>query len=72
MAIVLSEGEIDDITSVFINDNQVTFDADIADNSQISVASSDANYFKAPDDDSSAVSLITMRPHFGTDSQISL
>jgi len=69
MAIILSEGEINDITSVFINDNQVTFDGDIADNSQINVASSDANYFKSPDGDASAVSLITMRPHFGTDSQ---
>ena len=69
MAIILSEGEIEDITKIFVNDNEVTFDGDIADNTQRSVASSDANYFKAPDDDSSAESLITIEPHYGTDSQ---
>ena len=69
MAIIVSEGEIEDITKIFVNDNEVTFDGDIADNTQRSVASSDANYFKAPDDDSSAESLITIEPHYGTDSQ---
>ena len=69
MAIILSEGEIDDITKIFINDNEVTFSGDLADNTQRTVASSDANYFKAPDDDSSAESLITVEPHYGTDSQ---
>jgi hypothetical protein len=69
MAIVVSEGEIDDITSIFVNDNLVTFDGDIADDTQRTVASSDANYFKAPDDESSAESLITIRPHYGSDSQ---
>ncbi len=71
MAIVLSEGEIDDITSIFVNDNQVTFDGDIADNTQRSVASSDANFFKADPnvEGSSASSLITIEPHYGTDSQ---
>ena len=66
MAIILSEGEIDDITKIFINDNEVTFSGDLADNTQRTVASSDANYFKAPDDDSSAESLITVEPHYGT------
>ena len=69
MAIVLSEGEINDITSIFVNDNLVTFDGDIADDTERSVDSSDANFFKAPDADSSARSLITIRPHYGTDSQ---
>jgi len=69
MALIVSEGEIDDITKIFVNDNEVTFDGDIADNTQRSVASSDANYFKAPDADSSAESLITVEPHYGTDSQ---
>ena len=69
MAIVVSEGEINDITSIFVNDTLVTFDGDIADNTQRSVASSDANFFKAPDDDSSAESLITIEPHYGSDSQ---
>ena len=62
MAIVLSEGEIDDISSIEINDNQVTFSGDLADNTQVTVASSDANFFDGS-------SLITVEPHFGSDSQ---
>ena len=69
MAIIVSEGEINDITKIFVNDNEVTLSGDLADNTQRTVASSDANYFKAPDDDSSAESLITVEPHYGTDSQ---
>jgi len=62
MAIVLSEGEINDISSIIINDNTVSWSGDIADNSQITVASDDANFF-------SSASLITCEPHFGSDSQ---
>jgi len=62
MAIVLSEGEINDITSIEINDNPVTWSGDIADNTQITVASSDANFFDGS-------SLITCEPHFGSDTQ---
>ncbi len=62
MAIVLSEGEVNDITAIFINDNQVTWSGDIADNTQITVGSGDANFF-------SGSSLITCEPHFGSDSQ---
>ena len=62
MALVLSEGEIDDITSIEVNDNQVTFSGDLADNTQVTVASSDANFFDGS-------SLITVEPHFGSDSQ---
>tara|TARA_B100000900_G_scaffold296040_1_gene254599 strand:+ start:1475 stop:4468 length:2994 start_codon:yes stop_codon:yes gene_type:complete len=62
MALVLSEGEIDDITSIEVNDNQVTFTGDLADNTQVTVASSDANFFDGS-------SLITVEPHFGSDSQ---
>lgn len=69
MALVLGEGEIDDVTQIFVNDNLVTWSADIADNTQITVNSSDSNYFKAPDPDSSAESLITVEPHYGSDSQ---
>ena len=65
MAIILSEGEINDISSIFVNDNQVTFTGDIADNTQITVASSDSNFF----DTENSASLITVEPHFGTDSQ---
>ena len=63
MAFVLGEGEIDDITSIFINDNQVTWSADLADNTQVTVNSSDSNYYK------DGASLITVEPHFGSDSQ---
>jgi len=62
MALVLSEGEINDITSIFVNDNQVTFTGDLADNTQVTVASSDANFYDG-------ASLITVEPHFGSDSQ---
>ena len=62
MAIILSEGEVADIDAIFINDNQVTWSGDIADNTQITVASSDANFY-------SGSSLITCEPHFGSDSQ---
>ena len=62
MALVLSEGEINDISSIFVNDNQVTFTGDLADNTQVTVASSDSNFFDGS-------SLITVEPHFGSDSQ---
>ena len=62
MALVLSEGEIDDVSSIFVNDNQVTFTGDLADNTQVTVASSDANFFDSE-------SLITVEPHFGSDTQ---
>ena len=62
MALVLSEGEISDITSIFVNDNEVTWSADITDNTQITVNASDTNFYDG-------ASLITVEPHFGTDSQ---
>ena len=62
MAIVLSEGEINDITSIEVNDNQVTFTGDLADDTQVTVASSDANFYDGS-------SLITVEPHFGSDTQ---
>ena len=62
MALVLSEGEVADIDAIFINDNQVTWSGDIADNTQITVGSGDANFY-------SGSSLITCEPHFGSDSQ---
>ena len=62
MAVVLSEGEINGITSLFVNDNQVTLSGTLTDGTQRTVASSDVNFF----DESS---LITVEAHFGTDSQ---
>ena len=63
MALILGEGEIDDITSIFINDNQVTWSGDLADNTERTVNSSDSNYYK------DSASLITVRPHYGADDQ---
>ena len=63
MALTLGEGEIDDITKIFVNDNEITFDGDLADNVQRDVASSDSNYFR------DSASLIKIEPHFGSDSQ---
>jgi len=71
MVLVLGEGEIDDITSIYVNDNIVTWSGDLADNTERTVASSDGNFYKADpnDSDSSAESLITVRPHYGADDQ---
>lgn len=63
MAIILSEGEISDINEIYVNDNLVTWSGDLADNTQVTVNASDSNYYK--DDES----LITVEPHFGSDSQ---
>jgi len=71
MVLVLGEGEIEDITSIFVNDNIVTWSGDLTDNTERTVASNDANFFKADpnDSNSSAESLITVRPHYGADDQ---
>ena len=63
MIMVVSEGEIDDITSIYINDNLVTWSGDLADNTERTVGSSDSNYYK------DSASLITVKPHYGSDSQ---
>ena len=42
MALILGEGEIADITSIFINDKQVTWSGDLADNTEKTVNSSDS------------------------------
>ena len=63
IALVLSEGEINDITEILIDDQAVTWSGDLADNTQVTVNSSDANYYKDGE------SLVTVEPHFGTDGQ---
>ena len=65
VALVLSEGEINGISEIRIDDRVVTFDGSFADNTQVSVDSSDSNYYRDSE------SLITVEPHFGTDSQAS-
>ena len=71
MAIVMSEGEINDITEIRIDEKPVTWSGDLADNVQRTVASSDSNFFKADpsEENGSAESTITVEPHFGTDGQ---
>ena len=63
MAIVLCEGEINDITSIKIDDKAVTWSGDLADATQVTVNSSDGNFYK------DSASLITVEPHYGTDAQ---
>ena len=63
MAIILSEGEINDITSIKIDDKTVTWSGDLSDNVQRTVGSGDSNFYK------DSASLITVEPHYGTDGQ---
>ena len=65
IALVLSEGEINGITEIRVDDKVVTFTGAMADNTQRTVASSDSNFYK------SDVSYITIEPHFGADGQSS-
>jgi hypothetical protein len=63
IALVLAEGEISDITEIKVDDKVVTWSGDLADNTQVTVNSSDTNFYK------NSASLITVEPHFGTDAQ---
>ena len=63
MAIVMSEGEINSIEEIRVDDKVVTFDGALTDNTQRSVDSSDSNFYK------SGASYITIEPHFGSDGQ---
>ena len=63
MAIILGEGEINDITEIRIDDKAVTWSGDLADNTQRTVGSGDSNFYK------NSASLITVEPHYGTDGQ---
>jgi hypothetical protein len=63
MAIVLGEGEINDITEIRVDDKAVTWASDLADNTEVEVGSGDSNFYK------DSASLIRVEPHFGSDSQ---
>ena len=63
MCIVMSEGEINDLTSIIIDDKTVTWSGDLSDNIQRTVGSGDSNFYK------DSASLITVEPHYGTDGQ---
>jgi hypothetical protein len=63
MALVLGEGEINDITEIRVDDKAITWSGDLADNTQRTVGSGDGNFYK------DSASLITVEPHYGSDSQ---
>ncbi|QGZ17763.1 putative tail protein [Pelagibacter phage HTVC026P] len=63
IALVLSEGEINAITEIRVDDKVVTFSGALSDNTQRTVASSDSNFYK------DGASYITIEPHFGSDGQ---
>tara|TARA_Y100000004_G_scaffold24635_1_gene24809 strand:+ start:1887 stop:4829 length:2943 start_codon:yes stop_codon:yes gene_type:complete len=65
MAIVLAEGEIDSVTTLFVNDQQVTLSGALTNGTQRTVASSDANFY----DTENSNSLITVQAHLGSDEQ---
>ena len=67
MAIILSEGEINSVESLFVNDNQVTLSGSLTDGTSRTVASTDSNFF----DTENSSSLITVQANLGTDSQSS-
>jgi len=67
MAVVLSEGEINSVETLFVNNHQVTLSGSLTDGTQRTVTDADANFF----DIENTNSLITVEAHLGTDSQTS-
>jgi len=63
MAIVMAEGEINDITEIRVDDKIVTFASSLSDGSAVEVDSGDSNFYKDSE------SLIRVEPHYGTDVQ---
>ena len=67
MALVLGEGEIHEITCLYVNDKRVNLSGVISDNVQRTVTNSDQNFY----DTENSESLITVEGHFGSDTQSS-
>ena len=65
MALILSEGEIDSVQSLFVNDQQVTLSGSLTDRTRRTVSASDANFY----DTENSNSLITVEAFLGTDTQ---
>ena len=63
MAIVMAEGEINDIEEIRVDDKVVTFASSFSDGTAVEVDSGDANFYKDSE------SLIRVEPHYGTDGQ---
>jgi hypothetical protein len=73
MAIVMSEGEINDIEEIRVDDKVVTFASSFSDGTEVEVSSSDSNFYKADPnvENSNKESLIRVQPFYGTDTQSS-
>ncbi len=63
MAIVMSEGEINDIEEILVDDKAVTWASSLSDGAEVEVGSGDSNFYKDSE------SLIKVEPHYGTDGQ---
>jgi hypothetical protein len=63
MAIVMSEGEINDIEEIRVDDKVVTWASALSDGTEVEVGSGDSNFYK------DSASLIRVEPHYGTDGQ---
>jgi len=78
VALVMSEGEINSIEEILVDDKVVNFNtapalslSNVASGTAIEVSSADTNFYKADPtvQDSTAESLIRLEPHYGTDGQ---
>jgi hypothetical protein len=63
VALVMSEGEINSIEEVRVDDKVVTWASALTDGTEVEVGSGDSNFYKDSE------SLIKIEPHFGTDGQ---
>jgi hypothetical protein len=63
MAIVMSEGEINDIEEIKVDEKVVTWASALSDGTEVEVGSGDSNFYKDSE------SLIRVEPHYGTDGQ---
>ncbi len=63
MAIVMAEGEINDIEEIRVDEKIVTWASALSDGAEVEVGSGDSNFYK------NSESLIKVEPHYGTDGQ---
>ena len=63
MAVVMAEGEINDIEEIRIDDKVITWASALSDGTEVEVGSGDSNFYK------DSTSLIRVEPHYGTDGQ---
>ena len=63
MAVVMAEGEINNIEEIRVDDKVITWASALSDGTEVEVNSSDSNFYKDGE------SLIRVEPHYGTDGQ---